>query len=127
VRLLLDTQLLIWASSRSQRLSLAARDAIELADTVAFSVVSIWEVAIKRAKHRASFDVAPEELREGLLGSGYHELPIAGAHALEVPRLPPLHGDPFDRMLVAQARAEGLTLLTADRTLSAYGAPVQLV
>lgn len=126
MRLLLDTQLLIWASSRSRRLSLAARDAIELADTVAFSVVSIWEVAIKRTKHHASFDVVPEELREGLLRSRYREISVTGAHALAVQGLPSVHGDPFDRMLVAQAQVEGLTLLTADRILAAYGAPVQL-
>lgn len=127
MRLLVDTQLLIWTSSRSRRLSPAARDAIELADTVAFSVVSIWEVAIKRAKQGPSFDVVPDVLRDGLLRVGYHELPVTGAHSLAVTDLPPHHGDPFDRMLVAQARSEGLTLLTADRTLAGYGPSVQVI
>lgn len=92
-----------------------------------FSVASIWEVAIKTARGRAEFHVDAEELRGGLLGAGYQELDVTGAHAIAASRLPLLHKDPFDRMLVAQATVEGATLLTVDAAVARYGAPVRLV
>jgi PIN domain nuclease of toxin-antitoxin system len=127
VRLLIDTQLLIWSGREPWRLSVAAREAILAAETRAFSVASLWEVAIKHAQRRPDFDVDPRALRDGLLDRDYVEVPVRGPHALAGAELPPVHGDPFDRLLVAQARVEGLALLTADRTLAGYGAPVQLV
>lgn len=126
MRLLLDTQLLIWSGREPWRLSAEAREVILAAETRVFSVASIWEVAIKQALRKPDFDVDPAALRNGLLTRDYVELTIEGRHASSLPELPSIHGDPFDRMLVAQARVEGLTLLTADRTLAAYGAPVRL-
>lgn len=126
MRLLLDTHLIVWAADDPARVPRTAREAIIAAEHRVFSVASLWEIAIKVALGRSGIRTDPSALRSGLLENGYEELPVLATHALEVPRLPAVHGDPFDRMLVAQARAEGLTLLTADRTLAAYGFPVQI-
>jgi PIN domain nuclease of toxin-antitoxin system len=98
-----------------------------LANDVWFSVISIWEVAIKFGLGRGEFDVEPRRLRHGLLENGWRELAVSGEHALAIANLPPLHRDPFDRMLVAQAQVEGLTLLTSDRVVAQYPGPVRLV
>ncbi len=90
-----------------------------------FSAASIWEIAIKDAFGRADFHCDPVLLRRGLLDNGYQELPVTSAHAVAVGRLPPIHKDPFDRMLVAQAVAEGITLLTADARLASYPGPIR--
>ena len=127
MRLLVDTQLLIWSAEDEGRVSRTARDAIAGAEELCFSVASLWEVAIKFALRRPSFTLHPHSLRDGLLAAGFEELPVEAHHALAVAALPPHHGDPFDRLLVAQARVESLILLTADRALSAYGPPVQVV
>ena len=97
------------------------------ANTLWFSAASIWEVAIKRALDRPDFRTEPGVLRGGLLANGYRELPIEGRHCLLLAALPRLHGDPFDRMLLAQAQSEGMLLITADRALAAYDGPVRLV
>ena len=126
--LLLDTHLLLWAAGEPDRLSADARRMIaDPATTVAFSAASIWEVSIKAALGRDDFVVDARTLRRDLLEHGYVELAISGAHAAATPDLPPIHNDPFDRILVAQARVEGFTLLTRDRQLGAYGSPVVLV
>lgn len=125
--LLIDTHILIWSAQGPERVPQRARDAIEAAERRAFSVVSLWEVAIKHALGRPDFPFEAARLRDGLLANGYAELPVLGHHALAVADLPRLHGDPFDRLLVAQTRAEGLTFLTADRALAAYGGPIRLV
>lgn len=127
MKLLIDTHLLIWSVANSPRLSARAREAILTAEGRSFSVTSLWEVAIKHALSRPDFPFKADRLRQGLLQSGYVEVAVGGHHALAVADLPPLHGDPFDRLLVAQARAEGLDLLTADRTLAAYGPSIRLV
>lgn len=125
---LLDTHLLLWVAFQSRRLPDAARAMIEAADRALwFSVASLWEVAIKRALDRPDFRVEAGVLRAGLLANGYEELPIEGRHILSLATLPPLHSDPFDRLLVAQAMGEGMTLLTADRRVADYGGPVRLV
>ena len=85
-----------------------------------FSAVSVWEVAVKAQRKRSNFNIEPEAFRTSLLASGYTELPITSVHAAGVTRLASLHGDPFDRLLVSQASAEGLTLVTADARLSLY-------
>ena len=126
MKLLLDTHLLLWAASGSENLPEEARALIvEPGTEPVASAASLWEVAIKAALGRADFRVDPHLLRRGLLDNGYEELPIAGAHAVEAGLLPPLHGDPFDRMLIAQARVEGILLLTADRRLARYPGPIR--
>jgi PIN domain nuclease of toxin-antitoxin system len=126
--LLLDTQLLLWAATGSRRLSPAARNFIDdHRHDLTFSAASIWEVAIKRGRRRADFRFDPGEIRRGLLDNDYDELAITSFHAAAVAGLPPLHKDPFDRLLVAQATVEGMTLLTADPTVAAYPGPVHQV
>lgn len=126
--LLLDTHLLLWAAYQPTSLTPAAVDLLtEDQHQLVFSAASIWEVSIKAGLGREDFDVDPRVLRRALIENGYTELPVTAAHAAAVSDLPTLHRDPFDRMLVAQARVEGVTLLTADRALEQYGSPVQRV
>jgi PIN domain nuclease of toxin-antitoxin system len=128
MRFLLDTHLLLWATGHSRRLPAPARDLLEdPANEFCYSVASLWEVAIKQARRRSDFDVDPGLLRRTLLNSGYDELPITGEHAVIVAGLPLLHRDPFDRMLIAQSLAEGITLLTSDRRVAQYPARIQRV
>lgn len=125
---MLDTRLLIWAAREPERLREPARRRIEdAANTPAFSSASIWEVAIKTARGREAFRMHPALLRRGLLAAGYREIAVTSEHAVAVGRLPPLHKDPFDRILIAQAEVEGATLLTTDATVARYAGPVQLV
>jgi len=125
---LLDTHLLLWAAAMPDRLSPAARSLLEDPQhSLIFSAASIWEVAIKKSLNRPDFTMEPGVLRRGLLHHGYVELPIGGDHAVAVERLPPLHKDPFDRMLVAQAAVEGITLLTADPLVAQYPGLIQAI
>lgn len=125
---LLDTHLLLWAAAGSDRLPAQARLLIEDPDRpCVFSVVSLWEIVVKSAIGRADFSVDARALRNGLLANGYVELDVRAQHALAVADLPALHRDPFDRMLVAQALAEGMTLLTVDRKVADYGHSVRLL
>ncbi len=124
--LLLDTHVLLWAAGASQRLSEDARALIEdPCNELVFSAASLWEVAIKNGLGREEFSIDPRLLRRGLLENGYVELPVTGAHAVAVDLLPPIHKDPFDRILVAQAQIEGLTLLTADEIVTRYPGPIR--
>ncbi len=126
--LLLDTQLLLWAASQPEQLSEAARARLlDESNELWFSSASIWEVTIKAGLGRKDFRVDPYLLRRGLVDNGYLELPITSGHALAVHHLPPIHHDPFDRMLIAQAESEGILLLTADSTVAGYPGPIQLV
>lgn len=128
MKLLLDTHLLLWAAGDPDRLSAAARALIGVPENeVWFSAASVWEVAIKSGLGRADFQVNPRLLRRGLLDNGYHELPVGSEHAVAIDSLPPLHKDPFDRLLVAQARVEGITLLTTDAAVAQYPGPVRKV
>jgi len=128
VRLLLDTHLLLWVATETSRLSPTARDLIDdPAHVPVFSVASLWEIAIKRGLGRRGFDYDPRRLRDGFLANGYEELTITSDHALVVQALPPIHRDPFDRLLVAQATVEGLLLLTADAQVATYPGPVRAV
>ena len=123
--LLLDTHLLLWAAATPEKLSANARQMInDDSNTLWFSAASLWEIAIKRGLERPDFQVNPVQLRRGLLDNGYQELAVSGLHALAVEHLPPIHKDPFDRMLVAQAAAEGVLLLTADEKVAVYGGAV---
>lgn len=126
MNLLLDTHVLLWWVLSDRRLPRRARSLIEAPDiSVQASVVSLWETAIKASLKRAAAD--PLELYQAILHSGFALLPIGPLHAVGVASLPPHHGDPFDRMLIAQAKAERLTLLTHDKTLAAYGAEIEVV
>jgi len=128
VKLLLDTHLLLWAAGQPDRLSPAARELIEAPDNeLMFSTASLWEVVIKRGLGRDDFKADPRLLRRGLLDNGYGELPISSEHVVAIDTLPPIHKDPFDRVLVAQALVEGITLLTTDAVVAGYPAPVRLV
>jgi PIN domain nuclease of toxin-antitoxin system len=123
---LVDTQILIWFLREPERLSASVREQLtKAADAPMFSAISIWEVSIKVALGRADFDIEPGFLRSHLLTCGWIELPFTGAHAMAVRHLPPIHADPFDRALLAQAVVEGMDLVTADRALIAYGAPAR--
>ncbi len=126
--LLLDTHILVWAAYDPTRLSPRATRLIEARSSpLVFSLASLWEAAIKSSLGRNDFAVDVKELHRALLSEGFVELAIAPAHIARVSLLPWLHRDPFDRMLVAQAAVEGLTLLTADKTLKAYGRFVRAV
>lgn len=128
MKLLLDTHLLLWAAAQPDRLSAAMRSLIDdPQNTPLFSSASLWEVAIKRGLGRSDFQVDPRLLRRGLLDNGYGELPITSDHAVAVDGLPPIHKDPFDRILVAQAIVEGIALLTADPLVARYPGPIRSV
>jgi PIN domain nuclease of toxin-antitoxin system len=120
LRLLLDTHTLIWAAK--EELCDDAHEVIEeVADSVFVSAATIWEIEIKRSLGRLQ---APGDMIERVDESGYQRLPITFEHAREAGRLPLLHGDPFDRILVAQARAERMTLASANATLQRYDVAV---
>ncbi|MGQ0573091.1 MAG: type II toxin-antitoxin system VapC family toxin [Pseudonocardia sp.] len=122
MRLLLDSHVLIWSWERPERLARATAEAIMDRDNdVLVSVATIWELAIKQSIGKLRVDV---DLRAHAGTTGFDELPVLGAHAAAVRDLPFHHRDPFDRMLVAQAQVEGLTLVTVDRALSAYDVPI---
>ena len=128
MKILLDTYLLLWAAAMPDRLSAAARALItDEANELLFSAASLWEVAIKQGLGRADFHADARLLRRGLIDNGYVELPITGAHAMAIEGLPPIHRDPFDRMLVAQAEVEGVVLLTGDAGVGRYGGVVRVV
>jgi PIN domain nuclease of toxin-antitoxin system len=128
MRLLLDTHLLLWAAGEPNRLSTDARRLMkEAGNELMFSAASFWEIAIKRGLGRNDFQVDPRLLRRGLLDNGYGELLIGSDHAVAIDALPRLHKDPFDRILVAQAIVEGITLLTADPLVAQYAGPIRRV
>ena len=128
MRLLPDTHILLWTIAESRRLSAAARALIGEPDNeLTFSSVSLWEVAIKAGRGRDDFRIDVSSLRRGLFNNGYAELAVTGAHAAALATLPPIHKDPFDRMLVAQAIVEGFTLLTSDPMVAKYPGSIRLV
>ncbi len=128
MKLLLDTHVLLWAASAPDKLPRKVRNMIEDPDNeLVFSAASLWEIAIKRGLGRDDFQADERLLRRALLDNGYTELPISGDHAVTTGALPAIHKDPFDRMLVAQALSEGLSLLTSDPLVARYPAPIQKV
>ena len=128
MKLLLDTQVLLWSTLDPRLLSSAAFALMnDTRNSLLFSAATIWEVAIKFSLGRADFDLDPRVLRRALLDNGYVELPITSQQAVQVAGLPPIHKDPFDRLLLAQAISEGILLLTADAQLAQYPGPVRLV
>jgi PIN domain nuclease of toxin-antitoxin system len=128
VRLLLDTHVALWAITDSPRLSAAARSLIlEPANEVWVSAVSVWEIAIKHGLGCGDMPVSGEQALAWFRQAGYRLLPIAPEHAAAVGSLPPLHADPFDRLLVVQALIEPFRLLTADDTVARYGETIVTV
>lgn len=128
MKLLIDTQLLLWAAGEPKRLSKATRRLLlDPRNELLFSAASLWEIAIKNTLGRDDFRVEPRLLRRGLLDNGYTELPVTSQHAVSIDLLPPLHKDPFDRLLLAQALTEGLTLVTGDAQLARYPGPLRKV
>jgi PIN domain nuclease of toxin-antitoxin system len=128
MKFLLDTHLLLRAAAEPRRLSKQARALIDNPDNdLLFSAASLWEVAIKRGLGRDDFKVDARLLRRGLLDNGYSELAIISDHVVAIDSLPPIHKDPFDRILVAQATVEGVTLLTIDSVVSQYPGPIRAV
>lgn len=128
MKLLLDTQILLWAAGQPERLSPVAVELLsDQRNELLFSAASLWEVTIKSNLGRADFRVQPRILRRSLLDNGYFELPVTSQHAVGIDSLPPLHKDPFDRLLLSQACCEGITLLTADVQLAQYPGPVRRV
>ena len=126
MKLLLDTHMLLWAAAGT--LPKKAESLVgDANNTLYFSSASIWEIGIKKGLGREDFRVDPEVLRRGLLDNQYNELCITSLHALAVNDLPMLHKDPFDRMLLAQAKSEGIPLLTSDIIMHEYPAPVLFV
>ncbi len=126
MKYLLDTHLLLWAATGSARLPAEARRIIDLPETEpVVSAAALWEIAIKSGLGRTDFHIDLRLLRRRLPVHGYTELPVTGAHAAEICLLPPIHRDPFDRMLVAQARVEGIALLTADSIVARYPGPIR--
>jgi PIN domain nuclease of toxin-antitoxin system len=122
MKLLIDTHLLLWAAGEPEKLSAPARAMLSKpGNKLSFSAASIWEIVIKLQLGREDFKVDPYRLRKMLVVHGYAELPITAEHALRVDSLPLLHKDPFDRLLVAQSRVEGLLLLTGDAAVAQYG------
>jgi PIN domain nuclease of toxin-antitoxin system len=125
MRLLLDTHIFLWAVAGSTQLKPAVRRLIESADAVYVSAASIWEIAIKARLGKLEAD--PLELSAAIGPSGFLELPISATHAAGVAQLEPHHSDPFDRLLIAQALAEPLRLVTVDEILAKYSDVVVLV
>jgi PIN domain nuclease of toxin-antitoxin system len=126
MKLLLDTHLLLWAAGEPKRLPKGIRTMLEDKDNeLLFSAASLWEVVIKSGLGRKDFRVEARLLRRGLLDNGYSELPIFSDHVVAVESLPPIHKDPFDRVLVAQATVEGITLLTNDPVVAQYPGPIR--
>ena len=128
MKLLLDTHVLLWAAEGSRRLPAATREFLDdVLNEPYFSAASVWEIAIKSGLARNDFQADARTLRRELLGNGYCELAITGEHAAAVAGLPPIHKDPFDRLLIAQSIVEGITLLTSDPVVARYPAPVRKV
>ncbi|HEY9788163.1 MAG TPA: type II toxin-antitoxin system VapC family toxin [Candidatus Obscuribacterales bacterium] len=128
MKLLLDTHLLLWAAGQPELLSAKARAILEDEHSeLFFSAASLWEISIKRGIGRDDFRVEPRLLRRGLMENGYNEIALTSEHAASIDILPPIHKDPFDRILVAQALVEGITLVTTDPVLAQYPCPIKTV
>lgn len=126
--ILLDTHLLLWALYEPQHLPDGALEQLENPEIdVWFSAVNVWEIAIKASLGRPDFTVDPIEARRAALDIGFVEMAVDGVAAAAVRALPHVHGDPFDRLLVAQALTTGLTLVTHDASLGRYPAPIRVV
>ncbi len=128
MRILLDTHLLLWAMAASRRLPRAVKtQLLDPANEVYYSAASLWEIAIKSGLRRKDFRIDLDALMKALRASGFLELPITAVHAAGVAQLPPIHNDPFDRLLVSQSMSEPMMLLTNDAVLADYWDGIKLV
>lgn len=128
MRILLDTNVLIFLFYSSARLSATARTLISSAEgPIRFSSISLWEIAIKHGLGKPDFNVPPNEAEVYFRRAGFVELPFVAAHAVAVGAVSTIHANPFDRALLAQANSEGLDFVTADKTLARYPGPIRLV
>lgn len=128
MKFLLDTHVLLWAAATPLKLSKTARKLLDdSANELFFSAASIWEIAIKRSISKASINIESHVLRRALIDNEYGEIPITGEHAAAIEVLPQIHKDPFDRILIAQAITEGITLITVDPVLLKYPGPIRKV
>jgi len=128
MKFLLDTHFILWLPIGGRGISRSARALLDSsANEFLFSAASLWEIALKRARYRGTFGFDPREIRMRMFENGYEELPISGKHVLGVDALAPIHKDPFDRLLIAQAIVEGITLLTVDATVAQYSGPIRKV
>lgn len=121
MRLLLDSHVVLWWLGDDAQLAAGAREMIAGADDVAVSVVTLWELGIKKALGKLDF---PDDLDVCVEEAGFGLLPIHADHAMAAPTLPPHHGDPFDRMLLAQALVDQRSIVTADTQFAIYGVPL---
>lgn len=127
-RFLVDTQLLLWNVYGSRKLpARVSRLFRDGRHQFFYSAASLWEIAIKAAKGREDFLADTAAIRDALEANGFQELPVAGQHAVALAGLPPIHSDPFDRMLVAQAIVEPMALITSDERLAAYPGTIEVV
>jgi PIN domain nuclease of toxin-antitoxin system len=127
MRILLDTHIALWAVTGSRRLSRKSQQFILDADEVHVSAATIWEIAIKHALGKGDMPVSAAQALQAFRDAGYALLAIKPEHAVRVEDLPSIHNDPFDRLLVAQARLEPMTLMTSDRLVGQYGAGIVVV
>jgi len=128
MKFLLDTHYVLWIPIEDPKISRRARTILENPENqFVFSVSSIWEIAIKKGQQRRDFRSDPREIRRLMIENGYEELNIQSHHVVAVDSLPPIHKDPFDRVLIAQAIIEGITLLTADPKIAQYPGPIREV
>jgi PIN domain nuclease of toxin-antitoxin system len=128
MKYLLDTHFIIWLPIDHPSISRAARDLLnDPENEFLFTAASLWEISLKRARYRGDFGFDPRVIRSQMLDNDYEELPVKGQHVVAVDSLPPIHKDPFDRLLIAQAMVEGITLLTADAVIARYPGPIRKV
>jgi PIN domain nuclease of toxin-antitoxin system len=128
MRFLIDTRILLWSQLSPRKLSSAARDLMpDPKNEILFSAASIWEIAIKAQLGRMDFRVRPEQVAAAARADDFTELPVYSAAAASVSRLPPYHGDPFDRLFVAQALSEPARFLTSDARLAQYSDLVTII
>jgi PIN domain nuclease of toxin-antitoxin system len=128
MRFLLDTHLVLWVPVSGPRISRSARTILnDPENSFSFSAVSIWEIAIKRSIGKLDQGIDSRTIRRELIEMEYEELAVLGQHAVAVEGLPWIHKDPFDRLLIAQAVVEEITLLTVDSTIARYPGPIRKV
>ena len=122
MKYLLDTHIILWAATDVKRLSRKAKTILEdMANVLYFSPISLWEISVKHAKHPDQMAITSEQARELAVKMGFIELPVRSRHGVDIANLPDIHNDPFDRMLITQARSDGLKLVSHDHKVAAYG------